>query len=284
MIGEAELRRQAARWGIDPMVADLDYSLGWFIAALYGANKDMESVLFKGGACLRKCYFGDYRFSEDLDFTATAYFDAERLLQGVTYAARWAATRDGPDFMAAAPLVETLEDEYGSETRQVRVYYRGPLQWGGSPRAIRLDVTRNETLVYPAEMRPLLHPYSDEAQLETLVIPCYALEEILAEKLRAIAGQRRFAVSRDLYDIHRLLQAGVGVAKLGPLLATKFAARGAQLAELDVSRFAARRADFAADWEKRLSYLVRDAQQVTFTAAWQTALALLQQLQEQQTR
>ncbi len=284
MIGEAELRRQAARWGIDPMVADLDYSLGWFIAALYGANKDMESVLFKGGTCLRKCYFGDYRFSEDLDFTATAYFDAERLLQGVTHAARWAATRDGPDFMAAAPLAETLEDEYGSETRQVRVYYRGPLQWGGSPRAIRLDVTRNETLVYPAEMRPLLHPYSDEAQLETPAIPCYALEEILAEKLRAIAGQRRFAVSRDLYDIHRLLQAGVGVTKLGPLLATKFAARGVQLAELDVSRFAARRADFAADWEKRLSYLVRDAQQVTFTAAWQTALALLQQLQEQQTR
>jgi len=26
MIGEAELRRLAARWGVDPMVVDLDYS------------------------------------------------------------------------------------------------------------------------------------------------------------------------------------------------------------------------------------------------------------------
>ncbi|WP_353616855.1 nucleotidyl transferase AbiEii/AbiGii toxin family protein [Cytophaga sp. FL35] len=27
--------------------------------------------MFKGGTCLRKCYFPDYRFSEDLDFTST---------------------------------------------------------------------------------------------------------------------------------------------------------------------------------------------------------------------
>jgi hypothetical protein len=58
MIGEAELRRQAARWGVDPMVVDLDYSLGWFIAALYGATRrsDFEddwnrrlSYLVRGG-------------------------------------------------------------------------------------------------------------------------------------------------------------------------------------------------------------------------------------------
>lgn len=278
MIGEAELRRQAARWGVDPMVADLDYSLGWFIAALYGANEDMAQVFFKGGTCLRKCYFGEYRFSEDLDFTATTRFDAARLLQWVARAARWATAHDGPDFTVAAPLVETLQDEYGSETCQVRVYYRGPLQWGGSPRAIRLDVTRDETLICPPATRALLHPYSDAAQLETPAIPCYALAEILSEKLRAIAGQRRFAVSRDLYDIHHLLHADVSVTELGPALASKFAARGVPLAELDVARFAARRADFATDWEKRLSYLIRDAQPVTFEIAWQTALAALEAL------
>lgn len=53
---------------------------------------------------------------------------------------------------------------------------------------------------------------------------------------------------------------------------------------LDIARFAARRADFAADWDKRLSYLIRDAQPATFEAAWQTALAVLQQIQEYQNR
>ena len=28
-----------------------------------------ESWVFKGGTCLKKCYFETYRFSEDLDFT-----------------------------------------------------------------------------------------------------------------------------------------------------------------------------------------------------------------------
>ena len=32
MISEAEIRRQAASSGVDPMVIDLYYSLGWFLA------------------------------------------------------------------------------------------------------------------------------------------------------------------------------------------------------------------------------------------------------------
>jgi predicted nucleotidyltransferase component of viral defense system len=282
VIGEAELRRQAARWQVDPMVVDLDYSLGWFIAALYGANTGAERLCFKGGTCLRKCYFGDYRFSEDLDFTAAARFDPERLLQWVTRAAHWSAARDGPNYEIAAPLIETLQDEYGSESYQVRVYYRGPLQWGGSPRAVRLDVTRDEALVSAPEIRPLLHPYSDMEALDAPGITCYALVEILAEKLRAIGGQRRFAVSRDLYDIHRLLQVGVSVVDILPLLSVKFAARGISLATLDVPQFIARRAAFAADWERRLSYLVRDTPPVTFEAAWQTTIEVLQRIQEYQ--
>jgi hypothetical protein len=35
MIGEAELRRSAARAGVDLMVLDLDYALGWFLAGLF---------------------------------------------------------------------------------------------------------------------------------------------------------------------------------------------------------------------------------------------------------
>ncbi len=149
MISEAELRRLAARWGVDPMVVDLDYSLGWFIAALYSANALADRLCFKGGTALRKCYFADYRFSEDLDFTALARVEPDQLLRWVERAARWAAEASGPDYRAAPPRLEVLRDEYGSESYQVRVYYRGPLHWSGDPRAIRLDVTREERLLLP---------------------------------------------------------------------------------------------------------------------------------------
>jgi len=36
MIPEAEIRRLAGRWGVDPMIVDLDYVLGCFLASLYG--------------------------------------------------------------------------------------------------------------------------------------------------------------------------------------------------------------------------------------------------------
>ena len=55
---------------IPESVLEGDYCLAWFLAAL--AESDLQAVLgFKGGTALKCCYFGDYRFSEDLDFTLT---------------------------------------------------------------------------------------------------------------------------------------------------------------------------------------------------------------------
>jgi len=234
---------------------------------------------FKGGTCLRKCYFADYRFSEDLDFTAVAHIASEALMESVRHATRWAAEHDGPDFAAAAPRLEVVEDEYGSESYQVRVYYRGSLRWGGTPRAIRLDVTRDEALVLPATPRHLIHAYTDADALEQVELSCYALEEILAEKIRAVSGQRRFAISRDLYDIHRLVQAGVSVGKAVALLPAKFTARGVDPAEASVDRIWERRDALEEDWMRRLGYLVTQANAVTFASAWQSTLAVLQQAQ-----
>lgn len=280
MISEAELRRLAARWQVDPMVTDLDYSLGWFIAAFYGANTAATRLYFKGGTCLRKCYFGRYRFSEDLDFTAISRLDGAQLLAWVERAAGWSVERDGPDFLATPPRLETVQDEYGRETYQVRVYYRGPLRWGGSPRAVRIDVTRDEQVLLPPESRALIHPYSDAALLSRTQVPCYTLAEILAEKLRAVGGQRRFAISRDLYDIRQLVQSGVSLDDVLPLLRAKFVAKGLDIAALEVDKIIARRTDFEADWEHRLRHLVRETQDKEFAAAWTVTVALLRQVEE----
>src|SRR6478672_10317616 len=63
---------------IPESVLERDYCLAWFLAAL--AESDLRTVLgFKGGTALKRCYFGDYRFSEDLDFTLTAQATPEEL-------------------------------------------------------------------------------------------------------------------------------------------------------------------------------------------------------------
>jgi len=49
-------------------VLERDYCLSWFLVGL-SRSPLRDRLAFKGGTALKKCYFADYRFSEDLDFT-----------------------------------------------------------------------------------------------------------------------------------------------------------------------------------------------------------------------
>jgi len=57
--------------GLTTGVVEKDYVLGWMLAAINHNAKFCDTWAFKGGTCLKKCYFETYRFSEDLDFTLT---------------------------------------------------------------------------------------------------------------------------------------------------------------------------------------------------------------------
>lgn len=261
------------------MIPDLDYTLGWFLAGLSKTPKASSGLCFKGGTCLRKCYFPGYRFSEDLDFTAIRSISANELDAWIAQIADWSTSQAGPDFTAAPHRLEVIEDEYGSESFQIRVYYRGPLRWGGSPRAIRLDITRDESLLWPVEGRPLYHPYSDTDELGEVLIPCYTLREIFSEKVRAVCGQRRFAIARDVYDIHRLIQAGVAMVEISSGLPEKFRHRGADLNSLNVAMIEKRRQNYELSWHKQLDYLIPDSDLITFEEAWKTIIEVIDQLE-----
>jgi len=65
------LSNRLAREGgrrIPEAVLERDYCLAWFLVGL--ARTPLSKLLvFKGGTALNRCYFGGYRFSEDLDFS-----------------------------------------------------------------------------------------------------------------------------------------------------------------------------------------------------------------------
>ncbi len=50
-------------------VFERDYLMSWILARISQVPLLHDTLVFKEGTVLRKCYFGDYRFSEDLDFT-----------------------------------------------------------------------------------------------------------------------------------------------------------------------------------------------------------------------
>lgn len=274
MISEAEVRRIAAATKVDPMVIDLDYSLGWFLLGMRKTSASLRGLIFKGGTCLRKCYFPDYRFSEDLDFTATKHLSPTDIEDWITKSVDWISDHDGPDFRVQPIHFEVVDDEYGSESYQARIYYRGPLRWGGSPRTVKLDVTRAEKILLPVNEKQIIHPYSDQGSFNDIVLPCYCLEEVIAEKIRAVGGQRRFAVSRDLYDIYNLVSFGININEVKQILPEKFEIRGLSLEGIDIKNIEQRRSEFERDWERRLNYLVI-SKALDFEKAWQCALQLL---------
>ena len=56
--------------GLSWEIIEKDYILSWILAGIAANVKLQNELIFKGGTALKKCYFGNYRFSEDLDFTA----------------------------------------------------------------------------------------------------------------------------------------------------------------------------------------------------------------------
>lgn len=277
MINEAEVRRIAAATNVDPMVIDLDYSLGWFLLGMLKTSDSLGGLIFKGGTCLRKCYFPDYRFSEDLDFTATKFLSSTDVEGWITKSVDWISEQDGPDFRIQPIHFEVVDDEYGSESYQARIYYRGPLRWGGSPRTVKLDITRAETILLPVKEKQIIHPYSDQSSFSATLLPCYCLEEVIAEKIRAIGGQRRFAVSRDLYDIYNLISTGIDMKAVKQILPEKFKGRGLSLQGVDIKIMEQRRFEFEKDWERRLNYLVLN-KGLDFDIVWQSVLHLLDEI------
>ncbi len=276
MIPRSEIRSIAAQSAIAPVVVDHDYALGCFLHFLAQEEVARRHWIFKGGTCLAKCWFPDYRFSEDLDFTAVEAVTHEAMLSTVKSTARRMQERLGIRTDLREPTVETINDEYGRESFEGKVYYQGIWQFRGDPRAIKVHVSRDEAILFAPISKEINHPYSDRDQLGQVDVRVYALEEVVSEKLRAFAGQRRFTVARDVFDLH-FLRDRVDLQRALPAFHKKREAKGLGAGTIDLAGIEAKREDYRANWEQNLFYLLPESLRMPFDAAWGSSLELLRQ-------
>lgn len=165
MITSDEIRRSAARNGVDPMVIDHDYAIGCFLAFLGSEAMVKNNWVFKGGTALAKCYFGNYRFSEDPDFTLTSPMNQDQIIQTVLRAARKMEEVIGIRTTVRDVTSEIIRDAYGKESYEVRSYYEGVWYARGAPRSIRIHLNRDEVLAFP--------PASNDSCISTLTANCW---------------------------------------------------------------------------------------------------------------
>jgi predicted nucleotidyltransferase component of viral defense system len=119
------------------------------------------------------------------------------------------------------------------------------------------------------------HSYSDAAQLPAANIRVYALEEIVTEKLRALSGQRKYAVARDLYDLWSLNKTGVKMYRVLEAYPEKCRVKGIHPTSKNLDRLVGSRDEYESNWKNNLEYLVPADLKCSFPEAWEVSLDLL---------
>jgi predicted nucleotidyltransferase component of viral defense system/DNA-directed RNA polymerase subunit RPC12/RpoP len=206
VIDKRELLDEAAVHSLLPSVVEKDYALGWALAGIYAHPDLKDTWVFKGGTCLKKCFFETYRFSEDLDFTLTdpGHLDADFLRRVFGEVSAWIYEATGLEFPTELQAFDLYRNPRGNLSCQGKLGYAGPLappRSGGLPR-VKLDLTADEHISLDPVQATIFHPYSDAPEGGIQVL-AYAYEEAFAEKVRALAERAR---PRDLYDVVNLFR------------------------------------------------------------------------------
>jgi uncharacterized protein len=247
MIRPGEIQQVARKVSVRDTQIEKDYILSWI---LYGMSKHvrMSKILaFKGGTVLKKVYFEEYRYSEDLDFTL--------LEDGILNDEIFADFREVFDWVRregniTLQLAEDAEHESGSINFYIA--YTGPLGGGSINKKVKVDITRKEVIEFPAILKPVFIHYSDLKDFEVL---CYPLEEVLIEKMCALMGRTQ---PRDLYDLWYLLEYDkMDITYSWPEFARKAKNKG-HLSSAFKEKVQAKMNSFRGRWQGSLSSQIRD--------------------------
>src|SRR5271168_893122 len=230
---------------IPEAVLERDYCLAWFLAGL-SQSKLRDLLIFKGGTALKRCHFGDYRFSEDLDFTLARKVEFAEIRAGLEEVYALVEQQSGIRFSFEA---EDRQAHVNSYTFYLR--YQGPLPTSNT---VKVDITVAEVLIFPVEQLPVLRTYPEfEDVPEDRPISVYSLNEIATEKVVALQDRARNE-PRDLYDLCFLTtRAGIEIGDLVGAIAEKLRFREKEIAGLE-DRILAKEARLRTLWSSRLGH------------------------------
>jgi hypothetical protein len=205
------LKAQAREGGVSLEIVQKDYALSYLLAGIAGISALREKIVLKGGTALKKIYYAKYRFSEDLDFSTLEpgiISNGDELLQAAVSYMTVLLQERGPFETQVEPLALRLPHPGGQIAYIVRV--RFPDQRQALCR-LKVEITVDEPVLLPAKEHLILHGFSEPFEASVLG---YELEEIVAEKLRALLqsweklasrGWGASRVCRDYYDLWWIL-------------------------------------------------------------------------------
>ncbi|HLC79076.1 MAG TPA: nucleotidyl transferase AbiEii/AbiGii toxin family protein [archaeon] len=243
------LKSQSTKQSMPQGTLERDYVLSVVLKEL--ANSDLNNrLVFKGGTAIKKIYFGQARFSEDLDFTATKSRDG---LDGAHPSQR-------AEMQKQEEIEGKLRDMFENKTilgvsfsKLAREKTSAGLRlmakftsFLNHSQKIKFDISFRDNLVLKPVKREVIDSYS----LGKSSVMVMELEEIFAEKTQALLSR---TVARDLYDTWYLLKHNVKL-DMG-LVNKKFAFYNEQF---DLGKLEEKIKGFEARWKQDLQQFLKN--------------------------
>jgi len=188
---EQSLRKLAGKYKISFGTLEKDYALTNLLLVISTFPK-LDTMVFKGGTALKKIHFENFRFSEDLDFVC--FKDVSEDFMNFVK-----SNMKGLD----VEFTEITDLEKKNESVKFKVKYN---QSNGARTSIKVDLSLRGDVMMEHPTKPILHFY--DTFPNAFSVPAMPLEEIMAEKIRAIIYTKH---PRHLYDIQYLHNQGVKI-------------------------------------------------------------------------
>jgi predicted nucleotidyltransferase component of viral defense system len=189
MISPQELRKIAREKKLPLDLVEKDYVLGWILYGICSSSLS-NCLAFKGGTALSKVYFpGQWRLSEDLDFTLLGENNLEDLVTILSNDVPNIITKDS-NISVVLSKPPFLNPVY----LQSRFQYSGPI----CKNTVKIEITTEKFLGEIVEqVVPNMFDYPH------YLVNVYTLETILAEKIRTLLERGKI---KDYYDVWNLLK------------------------------------------------------------------------------
>lgn len=210
MISRRELRKISEEKGVPKSTIEKDWMLGYFLGAIFNIKEFKNYLIIKEGTCLKKCYYKEYGFSDDLDFTSRDP-DLKVSEDHIREVARIAEEKSGAPTSYQSFRELFYKDKLTGYEGKIQYYGPDhnpnvspppPERWTTN---VKIEITLYEKLLSPGVIRSVYHPYSDTLSSAPLKVPAYEKCEIIAEKIRSLV-QRSYTAPRDYYDIWYIIR------------------------------------------------------------------------------
>ena len=153
----------------------------------------LKELTFIGGTCLRNCY-GSHRLSEDLDFSGGFAFDRKNLKD----MGRLLKDRIYQKYGFYVEVSEPVKDQSNTDTWKLKIIVR-PERADLTAQRINIDICRLES--YDRQPVIMRNHYGIDMGTSGLILYAESMEEILADKIVALALRLNRFKYRDIWDI-----------------------------------------------------------------------------------